>query len=200
MNQIERASPRKKMSNAVLAAGIVGLVAIMLGAAYAAVPLYYAFCRATGYGGTPRIATKAPSYLGKRIMTVRFDTNVMPGLPWSFEPEVPSVQLRTGATATAFFEVTNHSNHPVTGQAGYNISPDQAAIYFNKIACFCFTTQTLAPGETREMPVVFFLDPALEKDETMNGINAVTLSYTFFPAKPEQGPIASAATRTKPKL
>lgn len=198
MNEVAGPPRPKKKNNGVLAAGIVGVVVLMLGAAYAAVPLYYAFCRATGYGGTPRIAKQAPSYLGKRMMMVRFDTNVMAGLPWTFQPEIPSVKLRTGATATAFFKVTNHSTHAVTGQAGYNVSPDQAASYFNKIACFCFSTQTLGPGETAEMPVVFFLDPALEKDTTMDGVDAVTLSYTFFPAKSEGEPVAS--TDSKPKL
>lgn len=193
-------SATKKKNNALTAAAIVALVALMVGAAFAAVPLYYAFCRATGYGGTPRIAQQAPDFMGKRIMTVRFDTNVMPGLPWTFKPETPSVRLRTGATATAFFKVTNHSDHAVTGQAGYNISPDQAAVYFNKIACFCFSTQTVGPHETVEMPVVFFLDPALEKDDTMSGVGAVTLSYTFFPAKPQGQPVAAANQTPKTKL
>ena len=182
---------RKSKNNSLLAAAIVGTAAMMGAAAYAAVPLYYAFCRATGYNGAPRIAKQAPGAYGQRIMTVSFDANTTPGLPWSFAPEAPFVRLRTGATATAFFKVTNRSDHAVTAQAGYNVSPDQSAFYFNKISCFCFSSQTLGPGETTELPVVFFLDPALEKDSAMRGINTVTLSYTFYPVK-ETKPVASS--------
>jgi cytochrome c oxidase assembly protein subunit 11 len=186
---------RRSKKNGVTAAFIVGVVVAMGAAAYAAVPLYYAFCRATGYNGAPRVAKQAPGTFGQRIMTVRFDTNVMPGLPWSFEPEQPFVRVRTGATTTVFFKVTNNSSHTIVGQAGYNVSPDQSAYYFNKIACFCFSTQTFGPGETKELPVLFFLDPALEKDDTMNGIDTVTLSYTFYPVK-EIKTVASADAHT----
>jgi cytochrome c oxidase assembly protein subunit 11 len=184
---------RKPGKNAITAVFVVGIVLSMAAAAYAAVPLYYAFCRATGYNGTPRVASAAPSAFGKRVMTVRFDTNVMPGLPWTFAPETPFVRVRTGEAQTVYFKVTNHAAHAVTGQAGYNVSPDQSAYYFNKIACFCFSTQTLGPQETVEMPVVFYIDPALEKDSAMAGVNAVTLSYTFYAAEAPK-PVASAET------
>jgi cytochrome c oxidase assembly protein subunit 11 len=169
--------------------------AVMLGAAFAAVPLYKMFCQVTGYGGTTQVAEQAPAHRGQRTLGVRFDANVAPGLNWTFEPEVPQVQLRTGETSTVFFKVTNRSAVPVTAQASYNVSPDQAGSFFDKINCFCFNEQTLGPGETAEMPVVFFLDPALEKDETMSRVDAVTLSYTFFAVKSR--PVASAAERPK---
>ena len=197
MTQVPPDAPRKPKNNALIAAGIVGMVAAMAGASYAAVPLYYAFCRATGYNGAPRIAKKAPDRFGKRMMTVRFDANVTAGMPWSFAPEAAFIRTRTGAPATAFFKVTNHSDHAITAQAGYNVSPDQSAYYFNKITCFCFSTQTLRAGETEELPVVFFLDPALEKDDTMQGINTVTLSYTFFPVTERAKPVASAEAGSK---
>jgi cytochrome c oxidase assembly protein subunit 11 len=192
---------RKRTNNAVTAAFVVGAVVAMAAAAYAAVPLYYAFCRATGYNGTPRRVAAAPNVFGDRIMTVHFDTNVMSDLPWTFAPETPFVRVRTGETETVYFKVTNHASHAVTGQAGYNVSPDQSAFYFNKIACFCFSTQTLGPNETAEMPVVFYLDPALEKDSTMIGTNSVTLSYTFYPAKaPKETPRPVASADTQKQL
>jgi cytochrome c oxidase assembly protein subunit 11 len=168
----------------------------MVGLSFAAVPLYRLFCAATGYGGTPQVVGVAPSEPGKRVLTVRFDANVAPGLPWSFAPETPSVSLRTGETKTVFYKVTNSADHPVAAIAAYNVSPDQAGGYFDKLACFCFSEQTLQAHETAEWPVVFFLDPALEQDETMKGVGAITLSYTFFASK--NAPAKSANNRTRP--
>ncbi len=179
----------------IVAASVALTAALMLGAAFAAVPLYRLFCQVTGYGGTTQVAEKAPTGRGKRSLEVRFDTNIANGLAWSFVPEVPKVVVRTGETATVFFKVTNNSNEQVTAQAGYNVSPDQVGSYFDKINCFCFSEQTLGPKETAEMPVVFFLDPALEKDETMANVEGVTLSYTFYPVK--SSPVASAAQAPK---
>lgn len=173
-----------------VAAIVVSVVIGMLGMAYAAVPLYNLFCRATGYGGTPQIAEKAIETRGQRIMTVRFDSNTSSDLPWDFQPDVPSIRLRTGETATVFFKVHNRSSKPTVGLAAYNVAPDQAGYFFNKISCFCFSEQKLGPGETMDMPVVFYLDPALEKDDIMKNAESVTLSYTFFAAK---SPVASAA-------
>lgn len=153
----------------------------MLGLSFAAVPLYKIFCARTGFAGTTQVAKQAPTLRGKRDLVVRFDSNVAKGLPWTFVPDTSQITLRTGQTATVFFKVTSTSDHETTAQAGYNVSPGQVGIYFNKISCFCFTTQTLGPHETVDMPVVFFLDPALEKDHTMDGIDTVTLSYTFYP-------------------
>lgn len=178
---------------------LFGVCALMLGVSFAAVPLYRLFCQATGYGGTPQVAEKGADRRGARDMVVMFDGNVAPGLPWTFRPEQRQVTVRTGQTATVFFKVTNRSDKPVTAMAGYNVSPDQVGVYFNKIACFCFNEQTLAAGETAEWPVVFFLDPALERDEVMRKVDAVTLSYTFYPVKtpaaaPRPASLTSPAT------
>jgi cytochrome c oxidase assembly protein subunit 11 len=172
------------------------IVAGMVGLSFAAVPLYRLFCAATGYGGTTQVAHAAPSKPGKRVLTVRFDANVAPGLPWKFAPEAPSVSLRTGETKTIFYKVTNTADRPISATAAYNVSPDQAGSYFDKLACFCFSEQTLKAHETAEWPVVFFLDPALEQDETMKDVGAVTLSYTFFASKNLPG--KSADNRTRP--
>ena len=162
---------------------VAGVVVAMVGMAYAAVPLYQAFCRATGYGGTPRIVEKATESRGARTLTVRFDTNIAAGLPWTLTPETPSIEAATGETKTVFFRVHNQSDKPVSGIAGYNVSPDQSGAYFNKISCFCFNEQTLAPGETAEWPVVFYLDPSLEKDETMAHVDSITLSYVLYASR-----------------
>ena len=165
---------------------------VMVGMAYAAVPLYRVFCRATGFNGTPRIASGGPAATGSRTLTVRFDANVGPGLPWKFEPEQSSISLTTGTTATVFFKVRNLSGRETAANAQYN-TPDVAGFYFNKIACFCFNEQRLGPNETAELPVLFFLDPSLEKDRTMDGVDSLTLSYTFFPAKVRPAVAASAS-------
>ena len=132
---------------------------------------------------------------GNRTLTVHFDSNVAPGLPWRFVPQTDSVTLRTGETATVFYTVTSLSDAPTKGMAAYNVSPDQAGSYFDKLACFCFSEQTLGPRETAEWPVVFFLDPALEDDDTMKQVDGVTLSYTFFASKGR--PAAEAAVPPK---
>jgi cytochrome c oxidase assembly protein subunit 11 len=172
--------PRNSASIALLVAGLAGL---MLAASFIAVPLYKAFCQATGYAGTTQVATAAPATHGTRKLTVHFDANSGGGLPWRFEPETPSVQLRTGESTMVYYRVTNLADRPITGRASYNVTPDAAGAYFDKIACFCFSEQHLAAHETAEWPVVFFLDPALEKDATMRNVEAVTLSYTFFAAR-----------------
>jgi cytochrome c oxidase assembly protein subunit 11 len=184
--------------------GFVGLtvfaVAIgMLGMSFAAVPLYRAFCAATGFDGTTQVRHVAPTTEGKRIMTVHFDANVGPGLALTFVPEIRQVSVRTGQTATVFYKVTNLTDHEVAARAVYNVSPGQTGAYFDKLACFCFTEQHFGPHQTAEMPVVFFLDPALEKDNTMNDINEVTLSYTFYPAHDGQ-PLAQATGIVPPRL
>lgn len=185
-----------------IAAAVVCGVALSLGMSFAAVPLYRAFCQATGFGGTTQRAEQAATHRGKRTVAVRFDANVAPGLPWRFEPEVPEVSLRTGETATVYFKTTNTSDHETVAEAKYNVTPDVAGLYFDKIACFCFSQQHLGPHETLEMPVVFFLDPALEDDETMDGIDTLTLSYTFFAPKTGNRPLAAAdpVVASKPKL
>ena len=181
-----------------VAGAVVAAVAGMVGMAYAAVPLYRLFCAATGYNGTTQVADAAPLAKGRRILTVRFDANVAAGLDWSFAPESPSIRLRTGETATVFYKVTNRSRYETTGIARYNVAPDAAGGWFDKISCFCFAEQTLAPGEKMEMPVVFFLDPGLESDETMRQVDAVTLSYTFYATRKTLP--ASAAAPAPAKL
>lgn len=171
----------------------------MLGLSFAAVPLYRAFCSATGYGGTTQVAEVAPLYHGIRRLTVSFDANVAPGLNWTFAPETERVSLLTGETKTVFFKVVNQTDHEITARAGYNVSPGISGAYFDKINCFCFTEQTLGPHETAEMPVVFFLDPALEKDRDMADVAEITLSYTFFLVKPAVPAVAAKVDQVKDK-
>jgi cytochrome c oxidase assembly protein subunit 11 len=172
---------------------LAALAAIsMVGAAYAAVPLYAAFCQATGFGGTPRIAATATALRGQRSLVVHLDANVAPGLAWAFEPETSSVTLQTGTTATVYFRVRNREARETAAVAVYNVSPDNAGPWFDKISCFCFSEQHLGPNESAELPVVFFLDPKLEQDHAMDNVGAITLSYTLFaPARPDK-PVALA--------
>lgn len=158
----------------------------MVGMGFAAVPLYRIFCQQTGYGGTARIdeAAHAPGDTG-RIVTVRFDANMSPKLGWRFEPEAKEKRVAIGARQLTYFDATNLSDKPMTGSAVFNITPDQAAQYFVKVQCFCFTKQTLGPGETQRMPVVFYVDPAFLKDPDDNGVREITLSYTFYPVDRE---------------
>lgn len=170
---------------------IAGFVACsMVGAGFAAVPLYRIFCQKTGFGGTARIdeGAKAPGTTG-RIVTVRFDANVSPKLGWTFEPEQKTERIAIGARELAFFNATNLTDKTITGSAAFNISPDDSAKYFVKVQCFCFTKQTLAPGETQRMPVVFYVDPAFLKDRDNDQVSEITLSYTFYPVDqaPTQG-------------
>jgi cytochrome c oxidase assembly protein subunit 11 len=164
-----------------LAAACAVLVFAMVGAAYAAVPLYRLFCQVTGFDGTPRIATRAPNTVVDRTVLVRFDGNVTPGLPWRFEPVQNTMRVKIGETNLAFFRATNTSDRPVRGTAIYNVFPEITAAYFNKLQCFCFTEQLLQPGETMEFPVSFFVDPAIVNDKDARRVTNITLSYTFNP-------------------
>ncbi|NDA46428.1 MAG: cytochrome c oxidase assembly protein [Alphaproteobacteria bacterium] len=190
--------------NTRMAMSIVAVACVMLGLSFAAVPLYQLFCRATGYGGTTQVATDAPETLGSRTLTVRFDTNIASDLPWTFVPEETSMRVRTGETKTVFFKVTNHAKQKLTGLASYNVTPEAAGSWFNKISCFCFSELSVSPGETIELPVVFFLDPALEREATMAGVESVTLSYTFYAAKKAKPasvkPLAASEEKGKTQL
>ena len=166
--------------NLVTMAVLAGVVAGMGGLAYAAVPLYRIFCQVTGYGGTTQVARAAPDRVLDRTVEVRFNSDVNAGLAWRFEPEQRSMRVHLGEQALAFFSATNNADHSVTGTAAFNVTPDKAGIYFNKIECFCFTEQTLAPGETARMAVTFYVDPALASDRSADDVDAITLSYTFF--------------------
>jgi cytochrome c oxidase assembly protein subunit 11 len=160
-----------------------GIVAGMVGLSFAAVPLYSWFCRTTGFGGTTQVAKSAPTQISARKITVRFDSNVAPGLPWQFMPERNTMEVRLGQVVTVYYAVTNESARVTTGQAGYNVSPPTVGIYFEKINCFCFTTQTMKPGEKRDMAVVFYVDPKLATDSDQDSVNVITLSYTFYPVQ-----------------
>ena len=172
-----------------------GMVAAMIGASYAAVPFYNWFCRTTGYGGTTQVSTSAPAQTMDRTITVRFDSNVAAGLPWRFEPERQSIDVKLGQVVTVYYAVTNEAARPTAGQAGYNVSPPTAGIYFEKINCFCFTEQTMKPGEKRDMAVVFYVDPKLAGDSEQDGLNLITLSYTFYPVRPAPAPAHAGAEK-----
>jgi cytochrome c oxidase assembly protein subunit 11 len=165
-------------------------VAVMVGAAYAAVPLYNWFCRTTGFGGTTQVASAAPGQVLGRTVTVRFDGNVAGGLPWRFVPEQPSITVRIGEPNTVYYKVTNESARATVGLASYNVTPPTVGAYFSKLNCFCFTEQRMRPGETREMAVVFYVEPALAKDADQDMLNTITLSYTFFPVREPAKPVA----------
>ena len=157
---------------------VAGMIALV-----AATPrLYRAFCEATGFDGTTQRADRAPGAVAGKVK-VQFDANVHPGLPWKFEPEQVSVDVAPGAQTKIFYRAENLSSHAVTGQAVYNVSPDTVGKYFKKIQCFCFSQQTLKPGQKVDMPVIFFVDPAIEKDPDTNDVHEITLSYTFYPVE-----------------
>jgi cytochrome c oxidase assembly protein subunit 11 len=185
---------RRTLTRDAVVASICGFVVVfMVGASYAAVPFYDWFCRATGFNGTTQVATSAPSDSPlQRKISVRFDANVGPGLPWKFEPEQNEIEVRIGEVVTVFYTVTNQAARTTTGVAAYNVAPLTVGAYFQKINCFCFTEQTMGPGEKREMPVVFYVDPALAKDSENDGLNTITLSYTFYPVRdPAPKPVAA---------
>ena len=161
-------------------AALFGLV--MLALAFAAVPLYRVFCQVTGFGGTTMKAEAAPGAVAGQI-GVRFDANIDPALPWKFEPMQETVRIHPGARTTIYYDATNYTARATTGQAIFNVTPEIAGKYFSKIECFCFTEQTLRPGEKARMPVIFFVDPKLRDDPDTRHIDEITLSYTFYPVE-----------------
>jgi cytochrome c oxidase assembly protein subunit 11 len=190
-----KTASRRALTRDAAVASICGFVVVlMVGASYAAVPFYNWFCRATGFNGTTQVATSAPAGapLARKI-TVRFDANVAPGLPWKFEPEQTEIEVNIGQVVTVFYAVTNQSARTTTGQAAYNVAPLTVGAYFQKINCFCFTEQTMAAGEKRDMPVVFYVDPALASDHENDSLKSITLSYTFYSVRdPAQQPLAAS--------
>ena len=181
-----------------VAASCGALVAVMVGMSYAAVPLYNWFCRATGFNGTTQVATSAPaSVLGRKII-VRFDANIGGGLPWKFAPERTSIEVKLGEVVTVEYFIENESKRETTGVAAYNVAPLNLGAHFRKINCFCFTDQTLKPGEKRDMAVVFYVDPELARDPDGQDVNTITLSYTFVSKREPQGPIAQSAPSDRP--
>lgn len=172
---------------------LTGLVAGMVGLSFAAVPLYRAFCQVTGFGGTTQIATAAPVQATDRDMTIRFNADVDPALPWRFSPDLRSVEVKVGEQKLAFFKARNLSDKPITGTATFNVVPLKAGAYFSKVACFCFTEQRLEPGEEVEMPVSFFVDPEISSDPNLDEVQTITLSYTFFRSDEEESQPQTAA-------
>ena len=200
-NRSSKPSRRGLGRDATVAAACGVFVALMVGAAYAAVPFYNWFCRTTGFNGTTQVATSAPiSAPLQRSIAVRFDSNVAAGLPWKFEPERTQIEVRIGEVVTVYYSVTNQSARATIGQAAYNVAPLTVGSYFQKINCFCFTEQTMAPGEKREMPVVFYVDPKLAADTDNDGLNTITLSYTFYPVRAAEPLAAGEPDKRKGSL
>lgn len=189
--QAYSATPAKRHSNRLIAGACVAFVGGMVGMAYAAVPLYQLFCQVTGYGGTTQRVTQYSDRVLDRTITVRFDANTSGALPWDFAPVQRDVTMPIGETVLIKYKATNQFSQPASGRASFNVTPEIAGAYFNKVECFCFTDTTLQPGETLEMPVVFYVDPDIVDQPELKNVKTITLSYTFFPTRDE--PAASAA-------
>ncbi|WP_299624020.1 cytochrome c oxidase assembly protein [Pelagibius sp.] len=180
MTERQQGNSGRTRSNGRVAVICLGVVAAMTGLSYASVPLYELFCRVTGYGGTTQVAESLPEQVGERIVTVRFNADVNPELPWAFQPVERAVTLQVGESGLAFYRATNQAARTTAGTATFNVTPLKAGQYFNKVECFCFTEQRLAPGESMDMAVSFFVDPAIEEDPNLDDVKTITLSYTFF--------------------
>ncbi|MGB3812283.1 MAG: cytochrome c oxidase assembly protein [Shinella sp.] len=183
---------KTSLGNGAIVAICCSFVIGMAGMAYAAVPLYEMFCKVTGYGGTTQRVEQVSEVILDKTIKVRFDANVGPGLPWSFTPVQREVEVKIGETVQILYKARNNASTPTTGQATFNVTPQAAGAYFNKVQCFCFTETTLKPGEEMEMPVVFFVDPEIVDPVETKDIHTITLSYTFFPHEGTK-PVASSA-------
>ncbi len=180
---------------------LVAVLGVMVTLTSYAVPIYQAFCRITGYGGTTQVATAKADKTVDRKITVRFNADISPALAWRFQPAQDSIEVKLGQNAMAYYSARSVADEPVTGTATFNVTPAKAGIYFNKTACFCFTEQTLKAGESTRMPVAFFVDPEMAKDSNLDDVTTITLSYTFFKAKRQKGtelPHAAMNGRTGP--
>ena len=191
------AMPRR--SNRTIVLVCLTFLGTMLGMSYAAVPLYDMFCRMTGYGGTTQRVTQYSDVVLDREVTVRFDANVAGGLPWDFRPAAREVTVRIGETTQAHYAARNVFSRPTSGRATFNVTPELAGAYFMKVECFCFTDNELAPGETMDMPVVFYVDPAIVDVPELKNIHTITLSYTFFPIDGDGSQGRTAAGKTTAK-
>ena len=180
MTRAVRPDPKKNTRVAVMAAS---LVAGMIGLSYASVPLYRLFCQVTGFNGTTQVADAAPAAATSQNIIIRFDANMDSALGWNFHPRQNTMTVKIGEPSMAYYVSSNTGASPSTGSAVFNVTPAEAGIFFNKIECFCFTEQTLKAGETAEMPVQFFVDPAILDDPDTKSIREITLSYTFYPVK-----------------
>jgi cytochrome c oxidase assembly protein subunit 11 len=169
-----------RRGNRLLVSVFVAIAAGMLGMSFAAIPLYRLFCSVTGYAGTPKIGLAAAPGGSQQTIRIRFNADTNPGLPWQFAPDQSEVTLKLGEDRVAFYHARNQARTAVSGMALYNITPEKAAKYFHKTACFCFNQQTLGPGQTMEFPVSFWVDPQIAKDTNTADVQTVTLSYTFF--------------------
>jgi cytochrome c oxidase assembly protein subunit 11 len=177
---------------------LISVVAGMVGLSFASVPLYRLFCAATGFGGATQRAETAPTRIVAGLIMVRFETQVAPGLDWEFRPLKSEIAVHPGAQSQVVFRAVNHTAVPVTAQAVYNVTPTKAGIYFDKLQCFCFNSQTLAPGQSVDMGVVFFVDPDIWTDPSTSEVRSITLSYTMFQAPETESPSASATPRPRP--
>jgi cytochrome c oxidase assembly protein subunit 11 len=177
-----------------IAVSCVAVVLAMTGLAYAAVPLYRLYCQVTGYAGTTQRVNEASSRVIDHILTVHFDANVDKALPWKFEPLQHKVDVKVGENTLVFYKATNTSDRPVTGTAVFNVAPEAIGIHFNKIECFCFTEQRLEPGQSIDMPVSFYIDPAFVDDEDTKDLPELTLSYTFYPVEEKRGQTVAKST------
>jgi cytochrome c oxidase assembly protein subunit 11 len=181
-------------SHRTIAVSCIAVVLAMVGLAYAAVPLYRLYCQVTGYAGTTQRAATASSRIVDHVLTVHFDANVDRGLPWRFEPLQRKVDVKVGENTLVFYKATNTSDKPVTGTAVFNVAPEAMGIHFNKIECFCFTEQRLEPGQSIDMPVSFYIDPAFVEDEDAKDLPELTLSYTFYPVSEKQEQTVAKST------
>lgn len=176
----EEHTAQKNRKNARVGLTLAGVVCGMIGLSFATVPLYQLFCQVTGFGGTTQVADAAPEQISERVIAIRFNADVNDKLPWRFGPLQREVKVQVGENRLAFYQAKNISEKPATGMATFNVTPLKAGQYFSKIACFCFTEQRLEPGQEMDMPVSFFVDPAILEDPELDDVNTITLSYTFF--------------------
>ena len=170
-----------------------GVVASMMALSFASAPLYRLFCQVTGFGGATLRADQAPGEVLDRTVVVRFNADTDPGLPWEFKPAQREIKVRMGEPALAFYTARNMSHEAIVGTATFNVTPDKAGGFFDKLQCFCFSEQRLEPGQSADLPVSFFVDPAMAKDANLDDVTAITLSYTFYRAKAEPARTSQAA-------
>ena len=192
----------KTRANGLILVVLLGVVAGMGGLAFASVPLYRMFCAATGFGGTPQIGGVSPGAVGQNI-TIRFNADTNPGLPWKFRPALNEVRVALGEDKLAIYTARNQAKTTVTGVALYNVTPEKAAKYFHKTACFCFNEQSLTAGQEMDFPVSFWVDPAIATDPNTADVRAITLSYTFFRALDDaakSGALAQAGPHIGPAV